>query len=166
MYDAVAASADELAKHAEERKQVLLIITDGADNASQLTLEQTIRRVQNLGGPVVYTIGLLYDDNKDEAKDARNALQTLSEETGGVAYFPDSLSDVDRIAAEVANDIRNQYSIAYHSTRPASLGGYRTVRVETRIPKRGKLMVRTRRGYYANPNGPTQTANGARPQNK
>ena len=166
MYDAVAASADELAKHAQERKQALLIITDGADNASHLTLEQTIRRVQNLGGPVVYTIGLLYDDGKDEGKDARNALQTLSEETGGVAYFPASLSDVDRIATEVASDIRNQYSIAYHSTKPATLGGYRTVRVEARASKRGKLMVRTRRGYYAKPNGPTQTATGAPPQNK
>jgi Ca-activated chloride channel homolog len=166
MYDAVAASADELSKHAQERKQALLIITDGADNASHLTLQQTIRRVQNLGGPVVYTIGLLYDADKDEAQDARNALQTLSAETGGVAYFPASLSDVDRIATEVANDIRNQYSIAYHSTKPASLGGYRTVRVETRAAKRGKMVVRTRRGYYAMPNGPTQTANGTQPQNK
>ena len=165
MYDAVAASADELSKHAKERKQAILIITDGADNASHLTLEQTIRRVQNLGGPVVYTIGLLYDADKDEARDARNALQTLSEETGGVAYFPDSLADVDRIAAEVANDVRNQYSVAYQSTKPASLGGYRTVRVEARASRRSKLTVRTRRGYYASTtNNPTRAASGVQPQ--
>jgi Ca-activated chloride channel homolog len=164
MYDAVAASADELSKHAQQRKEALLIITDGADNASRLTLQQAIRRVQNLGGPVVYTIGLLYDADRDEARDARTALQTLSDETGGVAYFPASLADVNRIAAEVATDIRNQYSIAYHSTKPANLGGYRTVRIEARAPRRGKLTVRTRRGYYAKPNVPTETAKGAQPQ--
>jgi VWFA-related protein len=163
MYDAVAASADELSKHAQQRKQAILIITDGADNASHLTLQQTIRRVQNLGGPVVYTIGLLYDSDKDEARDARNALQTLSEETGGVAYFPESIGDVDRIAEEVARDIRNQYSIAYHSTKPSSLGGYRTVHVEARAAHRGKLTVRTRRGYYAKPNVPTDIANRTQP---
>lgn len=149
LYDAVAASADELSKAAKNRKQVLLIITDGADNASHFDLQQVIRRVQALGGPVVYTIGLLYDTNKDEYRDAHNALETLSQETGGVAYFPDSLADVDRIATEVARDIRNQYTIAYHSTKPASLGGYRFVHVEARGPKGQRLTVRTRRGYYA-----------------
>jgi VWFA-related protein len=161
MYDAVAASAGELSKHAKERKQALLIITDGADNASHLTLQQTIRRVQDLGGPVVYTIGLLYDADKDEAAKARSALQSLAQETGGVAYFPDSLQDVDRIAAEVANDIRNQYSIAYHASKPASLGGYRFIRVEARAPRHPKLTVRTRRGYYAKVDKPAETANGA-----
>src|SRR5208282_3448277 len=92
MYDAVAASADELVKHAKERKQALLIITDGADNASRLTLAQAIRRVQNLGGPVVYTIGLLFDVDQHESERAKSALEFLSDETGGIAYFPKSLA--------------------------------------------------------------------------
>lgn len=163
LYDAVAASADELAKHAQQRKEVLLIITDGADNASRLDLEQVIRRVQALGGPVVYTIGLLYDANGNEAREARHALETLSQETGGVAYFPDSLGDVDRVAANVARDIRNQYTIAYHSTKPAGLGGYRFVHVEARSPRGARLTVRTRRGYYARPGGSgVEAAEGAR----
>lgn len=148
IYDAVAASADELAKYAKQQKQVLLIITDGADNASRLTLQQAIRRVQNLGGPVVYSIGLLYGDDPDEAQKARNALETLSEETGGISYFPNSLQDVSAIAQQVAQDIRNQYTIGYHSTKPADLGGFRTVRVEAQAPGHGRLIVRTRRGYY------------------
>lgn len=164
LYDAVAASADELSKHAKQRKQVLLIITDGADNASHLNLQQAIRRVQNLGGPVVYTIGLLYDADRKEAADARNALQMLSHETGGFAYFPNSLGDVDRIASEVARDIRNQYSVAYYSTKPANLGGYRFVHVEARAPGHGKLTVSTRRGYYANAKGQNETAEKAQPQ--
>ena len=149
LYDAVAVSADELANHGKLPKQVLLVITDGADNASRLDLEQAIRRVQNLGGPVVYSIGLLFGTGKEESEQAKTALQRLSQETGGIAYFPHSLQDVDSIVAEVAHDIRHQYTIGYRSTKPASLGGYRVVRVEANAPKHGKQIVRTRKGYYA-----------------
>jgi Ca-activated chloride channel family protein len=164
LYDAVAASADELANHAKQSKQVLLVITDGADNASRLDLEQAVRRVQKLGGPVVYSIGLLFGTEKEEAERAREALKTMSQDTGGIAYFPHSLEDVENIAAEVARDIRDQYTVGYHSTKPAGLGGYRVVRVEANAPKHGKLIVRTRRGYYANKPAPqhTQTAQEAR----
>jgi Ca-activated chloride channel homolog len=149
LYDAVVASANEMARHAKQQKQVLLIITDGGDNASRLTLAQAIRRVQSLDGPVVYTIGLLYEDlTKEEAARARSDLQALALETGGVAYFPRSLNDVDEIAAQVARDLRNQYTIGYHSTKSASLGGYRTVRVEAKVPKHAPMTVRTRRGYF------------------
>ena len=151
LYDAVVASADELAQHAKQPKQVVLIITDGEDNASRLTLEQAIRRVQNLGGPVVYTVGLLFDDvDKEKSLRAKQALETLSEDTGGIAYFPRSLQEVSQIAEEVARDLRNQYTVGYRSTKPASLGGFRTVRVEAKAPKHRKLVVRTRTGYYPN----------------
>lgn len=158
LYDAVAASADELAKNAKQPKQALLIVTDGADNASRLNLQEAIRRVQGLGGPVVYTIGLLYDDEKPEADRARGALDNLSQKTGGIAYFPRSLDQVNQIADEVAQDIRNQYTIGYHSTKSARLGGFRYVHVEARASNHGKLTVRTRTGYYAKHAEPTQTA--------
>jgi Ca-activated chloride channel homolog len=148
LYDAVVASAKELANHAKQPKQVVLIITDGADNASRETLGQAVQRVQDLGGPVVYSIGLLFGDDKAELQTAKRALQILSQETGGVAYFPQSLENVDEIAREVARDIRNQYTIGYHSTKPPNLGGYRTVHVEAIAPNHGKLTVRTRKGYY------------------
>jgi Ca-activated chloride channel family protein len=166
LYDAVAASADELSNHGKMPRQVLLIITDGADNASRLDLVQAIRRVQNLGGPVVYTIGLLFDADKEEAARAKSDLESLSRETGGIAYFPASLRDVDNIATEVARDIRDQYTIGYHSTKAANLGGFRTVRIEASAPKHGKMIVRTRRGYYASKSTaqpPTQTAEAAKP---
>jgi Ca-activated chloride channel homolog len=150
MYDAVVASADQLAKYGTRPKQVLLVITDGEDNASTLTLEQTIRRIQELQGPTVYTIGLLFGDENSsrENKRAKRALQLLSNETGGIAFFPKSLSQVDDIAAEVARDIRNQYSLGYHSTKPVSQGGYRLVHVEAKAKGMGKLTVRTRTGYF------------------
>ena len=158
LYDAVVASADQLAQGARRPKQVLLIITDGEDNASTLNLEQTIRRVQDLQGPVVYSIGLLFGDDARgaEAHRAKRALQLLSDETGGIAFFPHSLADVDSIAAEVARDIRNQYTIGYHSTKPMSQGGYRVVRVEAKSHNHGKLLVRTKAGYYPKPENPAQ----------
>lgn len=159
LYDAVVASANEMSRHAKEQKQVLLIITDGLDNASRLNLEQAIRRVRNLDGPVVYTIGLLYEDlSKQEAARAREDLESLSLETGGVAYFPHSLQEVDEIAIQVARDIRNQYTLGYHSTRAASLGGYRTVHVEAQASKHDHLTVRTRRGYIPKAAQQPQTA--------
>ena len=150
IYDALVASADYLSKNAKHPKQVLLIVTDGDDNASSATLEQAIRRIQDFDGPVVYCIGLLFgdDSNKSESRHSRRVLETLSEETGGQAYFPKSLKEVDPIAKEVAEDIRTQYSIAYHSTKSPTLGGYRQVHVEAKAKGFGKLSVRTRSGYF------------------
>ncbi len=148
MYDAVAASANELARHAKWPQQVLLIITDGKDDASRLTLEQTISRVQQLGGPVVYAIGLLYEaDSKQEAEQERRILNTLTAETGGLAYYPKSIQEVDSIADTVARDIRDQYVVGYHSSNPSSQGGYRSVRVEAQANGYGHLITRTRKGY-------------------
>jgi VWFA-related protein len=151
LYDAVIASADYMAKNAKKAKEVLLIITDGEDNASGTNLEETVRRIQDLQGPVVYSIGLLFDDmggGGRESHRARRALQLLSDETGGLAFFPKNLGQVDEIAAEVARDIRNQYTISYHSSKPASLGGYRVVHVDAKAKNYGKLTVRTRPGYF------------------
>jgi Ca-activated chloride channel family protein len=100
---------------------------------------------------VVYSIGLLFDDmggGGRESHRARRALQLLSDETGGLAFFPKNLGQVDEIAAEVARDIRNQYTIGYHSSKPASEGGYRVVHVDAKAKGYGKLTVRTRPGYF------------------
>src|ERR1700677_1838568 len=150
IYDALVASADYLAKNAKHPKQVLLVITDGEDNASSATLEQTIRRIQDLDGPVIYCVGLLFGDDTDkrESRHARRVLETLAEQTGGAAYFPKSVNQVDEIAAEVAQDIRTQYTIAYHSTKSPTLGGYREIHVEAKSKSFGRLSVRTRTGYY------------------
>ncbi len=150
LYDAVVASADKLVSDAKRPKQVLVIVTDGEDNASTLTLEQTIRRVQELSGPVIYSIGLLFGDemSRAEVRHARRALEMLSTETGGIAFFPRNIEQVDEIAAEVARDIRSQYTIGYHSSKPSSQPGFRRVQVTAEAPGMGKLTVRTRTGYF------------------
>jgi Ca-activated chloride channel homolog len=150
LYDAVVASADKLVADAKRPKQVLILITDGEDNASSMNLEQTIRRVQALSGPTIYSIGLLFGDEMDrgEARRARRALELLSTETGGMAFFPKNIEQVDQIAAEVARDIRTQYTLGYRSTKPMTVPGFRRVEVTARAKGMGKLEVRTRSGYF------------------
>lgn len=162
LYDAVTASADHLEQNAKRAKEVLLVITDGEDNASSEDLQQTIEKVQSLEGPVVYCIGLMFGPESDarESHRAKRALNLLSEETGGLAFFPKTLEDVDPIAAEVARDIRSQYTISYHSTKPMSEPGFRTVKVEAHAKGYHKLIVRTKSGYY--PRQEAQAGSGAK----
>jgi Ca-activated chloride channel homolog len=150
LYDAVVASADKLVADAKRPKQVLILITDGEDNASSLNLEQTIHRVQQLSGPEIYSIGLLFGDemSRAEVRHARRALEMLSGETGGMAFFPKSIDQIDQIAAEVARDIRSQYTLGYRSTKPTSEPGFRKVEVTAEEKGKGKLTVRTRTGYF------------------
>jgi VWFA-related protein len=147
LFDTVIDAANHLAEAAHHSKQVIVVVTDGRDNASAADLSAAIRRVQTANGPVIYTIGLLYDVPGGEARSARHDLQALSDQTGGLAFFPGSVGQVDRIAAEVAKDIRNQYTIAYRPPTNASGGEYRTILVEASAPGRGKVLVRTRKGY-------------------
>jgi Ca-activated chloride channel family protein len=148
LYDAVYAAASHLATGAKRQKKVLLVVTDGEDNESRMSLEQAIRAVQNDQGPEIYTIGILGDEGKQRR--AKRALEALSVQTGGVAFFPRNLDEVDEISRAVAHDIRNQYSITYKPTNPQSNGGYRKVRVVAHAPGYRDLEVRTRTGYYAN----------------
>jgi VWFA-related protein len=146
LYDAVVASSDHLKKSGELEKKVLLVVTDGEDNASRESLEQALRRLEEENGPTVYAIGLLGDEH---SKRARRALREMAEDTGGVAFFPKDLSEVQAITSQIAHDIRNQYTIGYKPTTPQSAGGYRTVKVEAQAHGYKKLQVRTRSGYYA-----------------
>ncbi|MGZ4731038.1 MAG: VWA domain-containing protein [Terriglobales bacterium] len=155
LYDAVVASADELKKHGKLQKKILFVVTDGEDDASRESLEQAVRRLQEENGPTVYAIGLLGEERQRRAK---RALLTIAERTGGIAFFPRTLDEVDAISSTVARDIRNQYTIGYKPTTPRTVSGYRTIRVDARAPGHGKLTVRTRSGYYA---GQEQAGGGA-----
>ena len=146
LYDAVVASSDHLKKSGLLEKKVLLVVTDGEDNASRESLEQAIRRLQEENGPTVYTIGLL---GEEHSKRARRALRQMAEETGGIAFFPQGLGEVEAITQQIAHDIRNQYTIGYKPSKPQSEGGFRTVKVDANAKGYKRLQVRTRSGYYA-----------------
>jgi Ca-activated chloride channel family protein len=146
LYDAIVASAVHLKNNTRVERKVLLVITDGRDNASQETLRETIRRLQLENGPTLYAIGLLGDDLQQSDT---GALQSLAEATGGVAFFPKRLDEVDEITRVVARDIHSQYTIGYKPTDHSKNGGYRAIEVRAQIPGHRKLTVRTRSGYYA-----------------
>jgi Ca-activated chloride channel family protein len=151
--DAIIGSLDHLKKGKKDKK-VLLVVTDGEDNASHNSLEKTLREIQKTD-TVIYTIGLLSSEGKKEAKRAKKVLQEIATASGGVAYFPENVDDVHSICEQVAHDIRNQYILAYYPTNSRRDGSFRAVTVEVIPPRgRGKLVARTRNGYYA-PGAPT-----------
>jgi Ca-activated chloride channel family protein len=145
LYDAIVASAVHLKNNPRLEKKVLLVITDGQDNMSQETLQEASRRLQQANGPTLYAVGLLGSGMQSSGRDA---LQHLAAGTGGVAYFPDTLDQVDNITRTVAHDIRGQYMLAYKPHNQNAKPGYQAVRVEAHAPGYGKLTVRTRSGYF------------------
>ncbi len=155
LYEAVVASADHLKRDAKLERKVLFVVTDGEDNASRESLEQAVKQLQEENSPSVYAIGILGDE--EHPKRARRALEIIAQRTGGLAFFPKTLDEVDEISRQVAHDIRNQYTIGYKPTNPKGTGGFRQIRVEAKAKGRGKMSVRTKSGYYAG----TQVATGS-----
>ncbi len=154
--DALVASAEHLKRDARLERRVLFVVTDGDDNASRDSLEDAVKQLQAENGPSVYAIGILGDE--EHPKRARHALEIIAQRTGGLAFFPSTLDQVDEISRQVAHDIRNQYTIGYKPTNPQASGGFRAIRVEAK-KGRSKLLVRTKSGYYA---GPQSAASGTR----
>jgi VWFA-related protein len=157
MRDAVSASLDYMREKAKKDKKVLLIITDGADNASNTSLEKIVNR-SNQSETLVYAIGLFTEEERHEATKARRALNELTTTTGGLAFYPKDVSEVQALAVEIAHDIRNQYTIAYTPSIQELDGSYRQIKVTVDGP--GKPIVRTRSGYYATPQSGAKSANG------
>jgi VWFA-related protein len=147
LYEALVASAEHLKQNARLERKIIFVVTDGEDNASRESLEQAVKQLQEENGPSVYAIGILGDE--EHPKRARRALEIITQRTGGLAFFPKTLDEVDEISRQVAHDIRNQYTIGYKPTNPRSSGGFRQIRVEAKGTPRSKLIVRTKSGYYA-----------------
>jgi Ca-activated chloride channel homolog len=145
LYDAIVASAVHLKNNTRVDRKVLLVITDGRDNASQETLQEAARRLQQENGPTLYAIGLLGDELQQSDV---GALKSLADSTGGVAFFPKRLDEVDDITRTVARDIHSQYTIGYKSTNPSHNAGYRVIEVKAQAQGYRNLTVRTRSGYY------------------
>jgi len=144
LYDALAVALEHL-KRGNRDKKVLIVASDGGDNASKHNLAQ-IRAVARQSDAIIYTIGLFDEDDPDRNP---RALQQLAKDTGGEAFLPESLRDVVPLCERIAHDIRNQYTIAYVPLNRKQDGAYRAVQVKAGAPGRGRLSVRTRAGYYA-----------------
>lgn len=144
LYDAIVASAVHLENNPRLEKKVLLVITDGQDNMSQETLQEAAHRLLRVDGPILYAIGLT---GAGLSGKGREALQDLSDRTGGVAYFPDTLDRVSSITSEIAHDVRSQYIVVYKPKNKGARPAFQTIRVEAQAPGYSHLTVRTRNGY-------------------
>src|SRR5580658_588732 len=144
LYDALIAAVDHLNQTSPLQKKVLLVVTDGRDNASQATFEEVLRKLQSKNGPVLYTIALEQNERKDDGY--RQSLRTLSEQTGGTAFFPSSLDGIQSIASAIAQDIRSEYVIDYRSSNPQTSGTYHSIQVQA-LAGSTRLHVATRAGY-------------------
>jgi len=150
MRDAIRMSMDYLKENGKKDKKLLVVVTDGEDNYSNITLENLVRELQRSETPVqVYTIGLLSEEERREAKKAERALIAISDASGGAYYIPKENNDIDKICQQVARDIRSQYIIEYNPIMSELDGSFRKIKVVASAPNRPT--VRTRSGYYASP---------------
>jgi Ca-activated chloride channel homolog len=154
LYDSIVASAAHIRQGATIQKRVLLVVTDGKDNASQETLDETVQQLQQADGPVVYVIAFL--DETKRANSIMRTLQAISLNTGGTAYFPKDLDQVNAITKSIAYDIRDQYVIGYKSSNPMAGHAYHAIQVQANNGTRDKLRVRTRTGYYSESSAASQ----------
>jgi Ca-activated chloride channel family protein len=158
LYDAVVAALEHVKKGNRDKK-VLIVISDGGDNASKHKLAE-IRALAGQLDVIIYTIGIFDEQDADRNP---GVLKRLAQDTGGEAFLPASLKDVVPICERIARDIRNQYSIAYIPTNRNRDGSYRVIQVKATAPGRGRLQVRTRTGYFAPPAPPSTAAKAGRP---
>jgi Ca-activated chloride channel family protein len=144
LFDAIRTSLDHLNK-GRQQKKVLIVVSDGADNASAARFEDVLDAAFRMDA-VIYTIGL-FDEYDREAKPG--LLRKLAEATGAESFFPRNPDDATRILERIGRDIRNGYTIGYVPTAGSNVGGYRSIRVTVKAPDRRKLRVRARSGYLA-----------------
>src|SRR5690348_11690024 len=158
LYDAVISSLQHLQKGHKDRR-VLLLVTDGNDDASRASFTDTIKAAEK-SNATIYAIGVFsQEDHKSDKKTVRSStrvLQQLAESTGGQAYFPETLDEVGPLCQQVAREIRDQYTVGYYPSNSAMDGTFRTVKVDVAASGHGKISARTRTGYYAQ----TAPANG------
>jgi Ca-activated chloride channel family protein len=145
LYDAIAVALEQLKKGKWDKK-VLIVISDGGDNASRHTLPEIISMV-NQSSAILYSMGI-FDANNDDRNP--RVLKQLSRISGGESFFPESLEEILPICQQIAHDIRNQYTISYAPANRKSDGTYRAIEVKARKnASRGRLSVSTRAGYSA-----------------
>jgi VWFA-related protein len=158
LYDGIAAGLDHL-KQGSRDKKVLILISDGGDDASKHTLAQVLSMARQ-STAIIYAIGI-FDEQDDDKNPA--VLRRLAKETGGEAFFPESSKDTQSICEEIARDIRSQYTLTYVPVKTSQDGRYRAIEVRASAPGRGRLSVRTRTGYSPPVKTPESGSNGDRP---
>jgi len=144
LYDAISGGVDYLSRGTRERK-VLVLLSDGGDNASRTTKQDAVRKAQS-SNAVIYTIALIESDSTDANP---QLLKDLALASGGESYRPKSSGAIADVLGKIVQDIRHTYTIGYASTNTARDGSFRSVRVVVTAPPGRPLVVRSRTGYRA-----------------
>lgn len=144
LYDAIGLALSQL-RASNQDKNVLIIISDGGDNASSLRRSEVLR-IAGQSNALLYTIGIYDEEDPDKNP---GVLRQLARSTGGEAYFPQAMDEVVDICERIAHEIRSQYTLGYVSTKAERNGSYRKILVEARSEDHHKLAVRARTGYVA-----------------
>jgi VWFA-related protein len=144
LYDALAVGIEHLKTGTRDRK-ALVVLSDGGDNASHHVLDDVLQIARG-SSATIYTIGI-YDES-DLDRNPR-VLRKIADLTGGRAYFPDSLKDLEQVWRDIAGGIRSQYTIGYHSSNTSHDGKFRKVKITATRPGGKDLRVITRDGYLA-----------------
>lgn len=162
LLDALYLSVEHAQKYGKHRRKAIVLITDGEERNSYYTRDQVLEQLRR-SDVQVYAVG--FTEGLSEAaifrqsesrrissqeKRARKLLEDLARESGGRAFFPQSVEELDAIASTIARELRTQYALGYYPSHPEHDGSWRAVRVEVLSDKeRGPLTARTRAGYYA-----------------
>lgn len=163
--DAVFLSAERIAEYKkgddnDRRRRALIVVTDGEDRVSFYKQEQLFARLRE-ADVQIYVIGFVNELDRDSGfirKSSRdkavNLLNKLASETGGRAFFPQSISELPRIASEIVRDLRTQYVLAYNPTNKARDGSYRAIKVAVADSSgRGDKRIALTRGGRIAPKG-------------
>ena len=142
LYDAVSEGLNHI-KYGHLGKKALILISDGGDNASHLKYSQVLDQARK-SQTMIYAIGLVGADEKEENP---GLLRRLCKDTGGVAYFPREGESVAEVSAEIARDLREQYTLGYVPQNLQRADVFRKIEVKVAAPGHGSLRVRTRQGY-------------------
>jgi len=150
-FDSVILSTRILRQSAtQETRQAVVVLSDGADNRSEYSLDDTVREL-HLSDSVLYAInpsGASVRLNKINFEGQKN-LNLLASATGGTAYVSDTTGDLDKIFDRIASELRAQYLLGYYSSNPRLDGKFRNIEVS--IPDKPGLHIRARQGYYSKP---------------
>jgi Ca-activated chloride channel family protein len=144
LFDAIAAGLDYLGRGRHERR-VLVIVSDGGDNASHTTFEEVVTKTQ-ASNAVIYSVALVDPVERDTNP---GLLRRIAQANGGEAFAPRNADDITEVLQRIARDIRHTYTLGYESTNSARDGAFRRIRLIVQSPDRRRLVVRTRSGYLA-----------------
>ncbi len=164
IWDAVWVTCDEVLAHtAGQKRRAIILITDGVDTSSYLKRSKAAERALQ-SDAVVYAIGI--GDSRNYEGVDKGTLKKIAEQTGGRAYFPKDERDLHAAFAEIEQELRSQYLIAYVPENKSRDGSYRQVTIEVTNSqlRKQKLRLNYRPGYFAQALGPAPSTPKLQPQ--